>query len=525
MEIKTNQNNKDLTTFKENTKNSYIIEKSSEITFKNDINIKDGNISLNDELNKKMNELIQVFFKIIDEKNKDIDATKKWNEIKNNIIISLFERLDLFSTKKILNDSIKKFEEDILIKLEQILDDKLINNSIIKDYYNSLFNKIKDNIKGINTFNFMTVGPTGSGKSCLINALLNFDKAKEGCRLRPIQEDSIQLSNPNCEPAITIYDTIGFDFINFDRGLEKIINIYNENIDNPKKTIHGILFCINNNRAASRIEEQEIKFIKELRRICGDILIIVFTQSLYENTEQKKKDLVERLGNDKIKIIEVLAKDEKILLSKKEILLPSFGVDDLKKVMKEECKNKLFKWNIRRMVQKMIIKKFEENIDENCLNIPKKINSNELGKTLIEECNNIVKMLVGNLKLDFSDLDEIISKYNSQKELEEIKNKIFEKNKEYLYNELVHAFNSINPKYKNRLGNFNTNEINQMFDEYFVSNIYSSINKFYLEKAFNIIFEKCKKFFEEIIVKNIKEEEIENLVQKNKENLFKKLRI
>ena len=206
-------------------------------------------------------------------------------------------------------------------------------------------------------------------------------------------------------------------------------------------------------------------------------------------------------------------------------MLPSFGVDDLKKVMKEECKNKLFKWNIRRMVQKMIIKKFEENIDENCLNIPKKINSNELGKTLIEECNNIVKMLVGNLKLDFSDLDEIISKYNSQKELEEIKNKIFEKNKEYLYNELVHAFNSINPKYKNRLGNFNTNEINQMFDEYFVSNIYSSINKFYLEKAFNIIFEKCKKFFEEIIVKNIKEEEIENLVQKNKENLFKKLRI
>ena len=485
----------------------------------------------NDLQKKKLDELEQLIKKMSEEKSKEnqslIDGAKEWNEVKNKVLESLFKKVDLISIKKTLENYLKSLEEDILAELDKILDEKFKSNSIIQEKYNSIYNNIKGDIKEIKTFNFMLVGFTGAGKSCLTNALLNCSKAEEGHSIKPKTDDIKQFSNPESEPGITIYDTIGIESTNIERGLikikEKVEQTFNENLENPDKSLHGILYCINNGSSANRIEDGEIQFITELNKLYGesDILIIVFTQSINNDTDNKKKELMEALKNDRIEIIPVLAKDQAIKLGKKEIICEAYGIDDLKKVMKDKCKNKLVKCNLKQIVKKKIIKYFEENINENFENIKKNIKSNVFENTLNEECNIILKNLIGNLNIDFSSMDEIISNYNSKEKMDEIKNKLLEQNSGYFGNELFEEFNAINEKYGNKLSNFNIREINKKFSEYFTSNIIGLINKIYFEVASTLILEKCKKFLGEIISKNIKDEEIDNLIQTNMSNILK----
>ena len=474
-----------------------------------------------EELFKKMNE----------DKSKEsqslIDGNKEWNEVKNRVLDSLFQNLDPNILETILTNYLKTLGEDILIELDKILDEKHKSNSIIQEKYNLIFNDIKGDIKEIKTFNFMLVGYTGSGKSCLTNAILNSNQADESKGIKPKTDVIKQFSNPDLEPGITIYDTIGIESSNEERGLskikEKVEEKFIENLENPEKSLHGILYCINNGSSSNRIEEGEIKFILELNKLYGenDILIIVFTQSVNNDTENRKKQLLEALKNDRIEIVEVLAKDAILKAGKKEIVVDAFGIDDLKKVMKDKCKNKLVKCNLKQIVKKKIIKKYEENINEKEEEIAKKIKSNEFEKTLSEECNYIVKALVGNLKLDFSSLDSIISKYNNKDKMNEIKNKLLEQNTNYFFNGLFLEFNEINEKYGRKLSNFSMSEINKKFDNYFISNIIGYINKKYFEKVSSIILEKLKAFFGEIISKNIKDEEIDNIVNTNMSNILK----
>ena len=481
--------------------------------------------------NKRLKEMEELFKKMNEDKSKEsqslLEGNKEWNEVKNKVLDSLFKNLETNVLETILTNFLKTLEEDILIELDKILDEKHKSNSIIQEKYNTIFNDIKGDIKEIKTFNFMLVGFTGAGKSCLTNAILNYNQAEEGHSIKPKTDEIKQFSNPDSEPGITIYDTIGVESTNMERGLtkikEKVEEKFNENLENPDKSLHGILYCINNGSSSNRIEQGEIKFILELNKLYGenDILIIVFTQSINSETENKKKELLEALKNDRIEIVEVLAKDQKVKLGKKEIIMEAYGIDELKKVMKDKCKNKLVKCNLKQIVKKKIIKKYEENINEKEEEIEKKIKLNEFEKTLSEECNYIVKTLIGNLKLDFSALDSIISKYNKTDKMDEIKNKLLEENTNHFFNELFLEFNEINEKYGRKLSNFSMSEINKKFDSYFKSNIISYISKKYFEKASSIILEKCKVYFGDIISKNIKDEDIDNLINTNMSNILK----
>ena len=81
-------------------------------------------------------------------------------------------------------------------------------------------------------------------------------------------------------------------------------------MENPEKSLHGILYCINNGRFARRIEKEEIDFILELNWLYGknDILIIVFTQSINPETEVRIKQLHQGLNIDKLKLLKYLLK-------------------------------------------------------------------------------------------------------------------------------------------------------------------------------------------------------------------------
>ena len=486
----------------------------------------------NNESNiKRIQELEELFKKMIDEKNKNkpdiINGTKEWDEIKNKIIDTMFNDLDLTLIKKnLIKDNLMNLENELKIELDKILNENLKNKSIIQEKNDSIFKDIKGDIKQIKTYNFILVGFTGVGKSCLANAILNKELAKEGKGIKPETNKITQFYNES-EPGITIYDTIGIESTNIERGLSEIKKMvektFVENLDNPEKSLHGILYCINNGSSSHKIEKGEIDFIIELNRLYGesDILTIVFTQSLNEKTEERIKELKEELKNDKIEIIPVLAKEFKIKMGTFEQTIPSQGIPELKEIMKKKCRNKLVKCNLKQIVKKKIKDKFEKIIEEDYDKLESKIKSKEFEKSLKDECDLITKKLLGRLEINYNKMDDILDKYINKEQMDKIKNQLFENNKNDFFNGLYEEFNIINQKYGNMLSNFSQKEIIKKFDDFFKKNIIKYINDIYFENASLIIIKKLKEFFGEIISENIKDEDINDLVNSNLNNIIK----
>lgn len=486
----------------------------------------------NEYLRKKIEDCMEFIKNKLDNKGKDnqliIEANKEWNETKNKIIESLFTNLDLSQIeKKLIKVEIQTLEKELITELDKILDDNLMNNSLIQEKHDAIYKEIKSDIKQVKSYNFMLIGFTGVGKSCLTNAILNKIVAEEGDSINP-QTDRITQFENESEPGITIYDTIGIESTNIERGLsqikEKVEKTFVENLDNPEKSLHGILYCINNGTSSNKIEKGEIEFILELNRLYGenDILIIVFTQSLNSNTEEKKKQLKEALKNDKIEILEVLAKDYELKTKFFEKTIPSFGIKELKEAMIKKSENKLVKCNLKQIIKKKIKDKFEKNIEEDYDNLEEKIKSKEFEKTLNEESNLITKKLVGKLNINFEKLDEVISKFISKEKMDDIEKELLKENKCDFFNELYEVFNEINEKYGKILTNFSNKEITTKFGEYFKKNILKYINNIYFEKASLIIIKKCKDFFADIISKNVTDEDVDDLIKSNLNNVLKK---
>ena len=499
------------------------------------INESKPNEDLNEKINKQneeINELTKKLEKMYEDKKLEkqslIDAKKEWNEAKNNLINIMFNNIDQNLIKNIIKEYIENLEKDIINEIDKIFIEELKNNNIINEKYNYIYKIIKNDIPEIKTYNFMLIGFTGAGKSCLTNAILKSQKAIEGHGIKP-KTDKIEQFSSKEMPGITIYDTIGIESTSIDRGLEKIKEkvekTFIESLDTPQNSLHGILYCINNGSSATRIEDGEINFILELNKLYGenDILIIVFTQSISSITEERKQQLRDALKNDKIEIIEVLAKDQKLKIGKKEQIIEAYGIDDLITQMKTKCKNKLVKCNLKQIVKKKINDKFFNMIDEKYKAIENKLKSNNFENSFKEECNLIVNEFIGNLNLNFKSLENILLEYISNNKLNDIKNKILEENISKFYKGLFEGFNSINEKYGNILTNFSINEINNKFDEYFTSNIKNFIINKYFEEAGLIFNKKCKEFFGELIGKNIKDEDIEELVNSNVDDTLKLL--
>ena len=461
-----------------------------------------------------------------DKKNKLKEGADAWNQKENKLIEKFFDEIDLDYIKKILeNDNLDIMgESDFNHEFNQIFKEELKNNEIVHEKHNSIFQSIKDNINGIQSLNFMVAGFTGVGKSALTNAILDFNEADEGGNIDP-QTGAIKLySNPNV-PGIKIYDTIGVEATSIDNNISQIKkgieNTFDKNLQDPEKSLHGILYCIKNGNTDTRIEEGEIKFIKELNKLYGDgdILIIVFTQSYNQNTETRKKQLKEKLNNPNIEIIEVIAKDfyvdENYTIKKK-------GLDELIEAMENKCKGQLIKCNIKQIAKKNIKEQFYKEIKTDSEHIKRKIKEYELENTFDEECKYIINSLIGNLALDFDCLNYLVSKTieNSKKVM---KNKLIEENKEKWEIKLHKEFRIINNNYDKQLDDSSiTDDLMDKYYDFFTTKIEDYIKKIIIEKASLMFIEKVKNFFGEIISENIKDEEIQDIVNNTIHNIMKK---
>ena len=430
--------------------------------------------------------------------------------------------------KKSFDQYFEEFKEDILKNIAKILNDELKSNKIIEDMHHNIFIKIKSDIPKIKTLNFITSGFSGAGKSTITNVILKNDLAKEGSDIHSVTQHFTQYSNPDKVPGITIYDTIGVEPTNAKRNLDEIKKMiqdtFDENLKEPQKSLHGILYCIKNGNDANRIEEGEIQFIKDLNKSNGncDILTIIFTQSLNENTENRIKQLKENLNNDNIEIIDVLAKDYTLKIRNQNIIVPAFGLDQLIASIKKNAK-KIVKANLKQIVKNKIKNEYIETTALKYDDIKRKIKNQEFESSFIKECEMILENLIGNIELKFDSLEKIVS--DSKERLNfDVKKKFFDENKNNGLNKLYEEFGNINADYD---GQIKDSSMKDSFiiklNNYYETKITEDVQKIILENASLIFIEKSRDFFSEIISDNVKDEEVEDIANSTLDNILEKI--
>ena len=394
------------------------------------------------------------------------------------------------------------------------------------------FNIIKNEIHEIETLNYMVVGLSGSGKSCLVNILLKKNLAKEGHSINSETQLFTRYISENV-PGLTLYDTIGVETTNINRNLEEIkkmiIKIFDGSLKDPKRSLHGILYCINNGTGQTKISNEEIFFIQELKKLNGSInnLIIVFTQTINKN-EKRKNELKQQLNNNNIEIVEILARDVELKFGNKNLNVKANGIDKLYEIMKKKYNKNMVSEHLKQIIKTKIKENFSIDNNNKYIEMKNNIKNCVFEKNVLKEFQFIVNNLIGvcDLNLNCDKLDKIIFNYTEIIK-KQIINTLLSQNKNKIMEKIKQEFIIINAKYDNTLKNiFDAYEeaiLKSKFEEYFIPKIKEEIEKLILEKIYLIFLEESKNILSEKISENVKNEEINDLVDLNIEKILKKI--
>jgi GTP-binding protein EngB required for normal cell division len=225
---------------------------------------------------------------------------------------------------------LRQFYEDninpSIDNIKSLIDDFILNESMLEktnDMLDKNTTKFIDESKQKRRFNILLIGPTGSGKSTLINEFLKLKekKAKEG--VGDVQTWEFQEYFTE-DSKYCLIDSQGFDYSKpveeFSKVLQSQIKEYNKL---TYKFIDMIYYCTNN---MNRFQIQEYQLIKELKKIFNlerVPLIIVLTQCYFQEDYIKMKNFIE----DKYK-------EERFtcvrLVAKRKEYIPAIGLEELK---------------------------------------------------------------------------------------------------------------------------------------------------------------------------------------------------
>ena len=277
-----------------------------------------------------------------------------------------------------------------------------------------------------------------------------------------------------------------------------------------------------------RIFKEEIKFIQEISKIYKgyDILTIVLTQTEEpDRAEKRKKGNHEALNNENIDIIPILVKEIPIKVKGKIIAeYPKYGLDTLINTLKKNTKTRVSAY-YKEVTKSKLKVQYLENIKIKYNEIKKKLENKEFETSLSKECENILEKLFDSLNLNYEDLEEVVIDYK-EKLNAKIMEYIKKENKDKNMNKINEKYLNNNAKCDHQLtydSSFEEYNFMTKLENYFKDKINEEVNKMLLEKASLRFLEKGREYFGDIISENLKDEEIEDIINSNLDKILKKI--
>ena len=403
----------------------------------------------------------------------------------------------------------------------------------------------------INHLNVLLVGPSGVGKSCLINSILELDGDKKAeTEITKPTTKTFNMYESEKKPNIRLIDSRGIEKgdYNIDEVVKNITK-YIENLElngNPDYYIHCIWYCI----TGTRFEDIEEETLLKLSSIYDEFklpIIVVYTQAIVPNYYNAINKEIKKI-NKNIEFIPVIAKDMEISENK---FVKSKNLDTLLTISIEKSKNavnsSVFS-ALRKNVLNQIDIETKNGLDKsiNILNLPMKKDDNikiefieeyifinifkiilfgeDSNKSLKEKSIAIIKDLITKFNERYKETIENCLKDSVEKNSQKFINKIYEIQNQIQQEKEIYLENHLNiEEIKNQ---FFSNIKNSFFD--LAMKIGKKNNKNFIQiKLIKLISDKVNNELTSLInddsTKNIINNKIKNQFQKIL-SLIKKLK-
>ena len=382
--------------------------------------LKKENIDLQRQLRNKIESLEQKLKEENDEEKKkacekEIKETKEKERRKEELKNSLSKNVEKIKESKLIeiekefNKTKDKFCMEEISKYDKSEIKQFINSflrsekvpNFILDFLIQIVHQNKNIIKKIEHLNIILVGPSGVGKSTLINALLEVDiKTGFGC---PQTKDSEYYGSYKI-PFLRLADSRGIEKsansgVNY--TFENIKKFIKSQIDSKDydKFVHIIWYCW----TGTRFEQSELELFKKLSdqySLNNIPVIIVYTNAVFEKEiESAKKYIKEELKLEN-EFIDILALEKEFNGEKVKPRNLDQLIEKSIELAKSAIKSSIFEGFIKEISEKIyevindVIKELKEKINSKV-----KIYFDEKGEniTLNDFYNNIKCLILNTL--------------------------------------------------------------------------------------------------------------------------------
>ena len=430
-------------------------------------------------------------------KDKEVKINEEIEKIKNNFI----QEKDNFCIEQI-----KAYDENKIKSLVESFETSEDLKSVLEEKIKQLTD-IYINTRGSKTIshlNIVLVGPSGVGKSTLINSVLELDKAhsaKEG-EAEPCTMGAPQYFESLKVNFLRLGDSQGIEKGSY--GIESVVKDVKNFIESklltkdPDQFVHCIWYCI----TGARFEDVEKKSLEELAKIYNNNtlpIIVVYTKAmmpaLYKPIEAKVEELKRGLA-----FVPVISKDIEIEEEDEDE-----NEEDEEEENKKKKKKIIKKKGIKQLM-KLSCEKAKNAVQSSCYTGIK----NNIKEDVIENNKNKNRKLEQEIKKENK---KRISKFKEGMELDEMVNEISEIIQKII-NQYIYDSEFIKLKYESIC------YIENFLTDYFKKNLkdYQIIFEELIENQSEIVAKKLYEFQKDVNIKNNG-----NLIVQESEDDYKKL--